>query len=48
MNLTAYYSSEGKSFSHRQGQKIGLGYGAAVLLLALLSVPYWRWLGLIP
>jgi len=46
--LTAYYSSEGKSFSHRQGQKIGLGYGAAVLLLALLSVPYWRWLGLIP
>ncbi|WP_187274227.1 SLC13 family permease [Paenibacillus sp. N3.4] len=45
--LTAYYSSEGKSFSHRQGQKIALGYGLAVLLLAIVCVPYWKWLGLI-
>lgn len=45
--LTAYYSSEGKAFSHRQGQKVALAYGLAVLLLALLCVPYWKWLGLI-
>lgn len=46
--LTAYYSSDGKAFSHRQGQRIGLAYGAAVLLLIALSVPYWKWLGLMP
>ncbi|WP_159882003.1 SLC13 family permease [Paenibacillus puerhi] len=45
--LTAYYSSEGKAFDHRQGQKIALAYGLAVLLIAVLCVPYWRWLGLI-
>nr|WP_276510289.1 SLC13 family permease [Paenibacillus qinlingensis] len=45
--LTAYYSSEGKAFSHRQGQKVAFAYGLAVLLLALLCVPYWKWLGLI-
>ncbi|KRF02407.1 hypothetical protein ASG89_24345 [Paenibacillus sp. Soil766] len=45
--LTAYYSSEGKAFSHRQGQKVAFAYGIAVLLLALLCVPYWKWLGLI-
>ncbi|CAN7756171.1 SLC13 family permease [Paenibacillus sp. LjRoot153] len=45
--LTAYYSSEGKAFSHRQGQKVAFSYGLAVLLLALLCVPYWKWLGLI-
>ncbi|MDD9270710.1 SLC13 family permease [Paenibacillus sp. GCM10023248] len=45
--LTAYYSSEGKAFSHRQGQIIALGYAAAVLLLAILCIPYWQWLGLL-
>ncbi|MFB9326731.1 SLC13 family permease [Paenibacillus aurantiacus] len=45
--LTAYYSSEEKAFSHRQGQLVALFYGAAVVLVAVLSVPYWRWLGLI-
>ncbi|MCQ6560456.1 SLC13 family permease [Paenibacillus mendelii] len=45
--LTAYYSSDGKAFSHAQGQKVALGYAAAVLLVAVLCVPYWRWLGLI-
>ncbi|TYP75449.1 SLC13 family permease [Paenibacillus methanolicus] len=45
--LTAYYSSEEKAFSHRQGQLVALFYAAAVVLVAVLSVPYWRWLGLI-
>ncbi|MDG0811654.1 SLC13 family permease [Cohnella rhizosphaerae] len=45
--LTAYYSAEGRSFTHRQGQLTALGYGLAVLLLTVACVPYWRWLGLI-
>lgn len=46
--LTAYYSAEGKAFTHKQAQKIALGYGLAVILLEILCIPYWRWLGLIP
>ncbi|MFD0675144.1 SLC13 family permease [Cohnella sp. GCM10027633] len=45
--LTAYYSAEGKSFSHRQGQWMALGYAAAAMAAVLASVPYWKWLGLI-
>ncbi|WP_217595089.1 SLC13 family permease [Cohnella sp. GbtcB17] len=45
--LTAYYSAEGRSFTHRQGQLTALGYGIAVLLLTVACVPYWKWLGLI-
>ena len=45
--LLAYYSAEGKSFSHRQGQKVAIGYAAAVIVAVLASVPYWRWIGLI-
>jgi di/tricarboxylate transporter/CRP-like cAMP-binding protein len=45
--LTAYYSAEGKSFTHRQGQLTALGYGVVVLLLTAACVPYWKWLGLI-
>jgi CRP-like cAMP-binding protein/di/tricarboxylate transporter len=45
--LTAYYTSEGKSFTHRQAQRTALLYGAAVLLVAVLCAPYWKWLGLI-
>ncbi len=45
--LTAYYSTEGKSFSHRQGQVVALCYGLMVVLVAVLCVPYWEWLGLI-
>ena len=45
--LTAYYSSEGKSFSHKQGQKIALGYALAIILAIAASVPYWEWIGLI-
>lgn len=46
--LTAYYSTEGKAFTHREAQKVALGYGLAVLLVAVLCVPYWKWLHLIP
>ncbi|MBP1991483.1 SLC13 family permease [Paenibacillus eucommiae] len=45
--LTAYYSSEGKAFSHRQGQKVAFLYVLAVLLVGVACVPYWKWLGLI-
>ncbi|OME82199.1 hypothetical protein BK120_16180 [Paenibacillus sp. FSL A5-0031] len=45
--LTAYYSSEGKAFTHRQAGKLALGYAFAVLLIAVLCVPYWKWLHLI-
>ena len=45
--LTAYYSAEGKAFSHRQGRKIALGYALAVTVAVLASIPYWQWLGLI-
>lgn len=46
--LTAYYSSEGKAFTHHQGQMVALGYALAVILLVVFSTPYWKWLGLIP
>lgn len=45
--LTAYYSSEGKSFTHAQGQKIALAYAIAIVLAITVSVPYWEWIGLI-
>ncbi|WP_127582135.1 SLC13 family permease [Paenibacillus koleovorans] len=45
--LAAYYSSEGKTFTHRQGQLAAFGYALAVVAAVLLSIPYWQWLGLI-
>ncbi|MFS0725603.1 SLC13 family permease [Paenibacillus sp. 1P07SE] len=45
--LMAYYSTEGRAFSHRQGQWMGLGYGVLVLLIAVACIPYWQWLGLL-
>lgn len=45
--LTAYYSSEGKAFDHRQGQRVGLAYAMAVVAAVAVSVPYWMWIGLI-
>ncbi|MCI3920075.1 anion permease [Paenibacillus sp. TRM 82003] len=45
--LTAYHSTEGKAFSHRQGQKAALWYAAALLVAVAVCVPYWRWIGLI-
>ncbi|MBP3961537.1 SLC13 family permease [Paenibacillus lignilyticus] len=45
--LTAYFSSEERAFSHRQGQKVAFGYALAVLLAVVVSVPYWKWIGLL-
>ncbi|WP_276356208.1 SLC13 family permease [Cohnella caldifontis] len=45
--LTAYYSAEEKSFTHRQGQWTAVFYAAAVFAAVLVSVPFWSWLGLI-
>lgn len=45
--LTAYYSAEGKPFSHRQGQMVAIGYGLAVVAVAVVCTPYWQWIGLI-
>lgn len=45
--LTAYYSAEGKAFSHRQGQRVAFAYALAVIVAVVASVPYWEWLGLI-
>ncbi|NLW90760.1 MAG: cyclic nucleotide-binding domain-containing protein [Syntrophomonadaceae bacterium] len=45
--LTAYFSTEGKAFSHVQGQRIALCYGLAVVMSLLISVPFWQWAGLI-
>jgi C4-dicarboxylate transporter len=45
--LTAYYSTEEKSFSHKQGQKLSVYYAAMVLLSIVLSIPFWQMLGLI-
>ncbi|WP_139328429.1 MULTISPECIES: hypothetical protein [Paenibacillus] len=46
--LTTYYSAEGKFFTYKHAQKIALDYGLFVILLAILCIPYWRWLRLIP
>ncbi len=45
--LTAYLSAEGKAFSHKQGQKVALCYGLVVIIALLLSIPFWRYCGLI-
>lgn len=45
--LTAYFSSDERAFSHRQGQQIALAYAAAVVLAVIASIPYWQWLGLL-
>jgi di/tricarboxylate transporter len=45
--LTAYYSAEGKSFNHRQGQWVALAYVVSAMIAVMASVPYWKWLGLI-
>jgi len=45
--LTAYFSTEGKAFTHVQGQRIALCYGMAVVMSLLISVPFWQWAGLI-
>ncbi|SEP00740.1 SLC13 family permease [Paenibacillus sp. OV219] len=45
--LTAYYSTNGKLFSHRQAQMVAIGYIVVLIALSVACIPYWKWLGLI-
>ena len=45
--LIAYSSSGGNAFSHRQGRKVMLLKVFASFLALLISIPYWKALGLI-
>jgi len=45
--LVAYAASEGRLFSHHQARLIGLAYSVVVVLGLLLTIPYWRLLGLL-
>ena len=44
---TAYYGTGERAFSHEQARPFALVYPAFVLVAILVSIPYWRWLGLI-
>ncbi|MET3290528.1 UNVERIFIED_CONTAM: di/tricarboxylate transporter [Brevibacillus sp. OAP136] len=45
--LTAYYSTEERSFTHKQGQFIAVCYAIMVLILIVACVPFWQMIGLI-
>lgn len=45
--LALYYGSGGDLFTHQQARPIAYAFAGAVLLAIILSVPYWRALGLI-
>lgn len=43
----AYYSTDGQTFSHNQARALMACKFVATFLAIAISVPYWRWLGLI-
>ena len=45
--LTAYYATEERAFTHAQARPLAIAYTAFVFLAILISIPYWRWIGLI-
>jgi len=45
--LVAQSASEGRLFSHAQAQRFAFAYTALVLVGLMVSVPYWRLLGLL-
>jgi TRAP-type C4-dicarboxylate transport system permease large subunit len=45
--LTAYHATEGRAFTHAQARPLAIAYAAFVFLAILISIPYWRWIGLI-
>jgi di/tricarboxylate transporter len=45
--LAAYYGSDGKTFTHKDGQLLSLSYMVISVLAILLSIPFWKWLGLL-
>lgn len=46
--LTAYYAVDGEMVTHRQMVPLSFAYSAICILAALLSIPFWKYLGLIP
>jgi len=45
--LVAQSASEGRLFSHAQARRFAFAYTALVLVGLMVSVPYWRLLGLL-
>ena len=45
--LTAYHGTEERGFTHAQARPLAFAYLAFVFVAILVSIPYWRWLGLI-
>ncbi len=45
--LSAYYGTGERAFSHEQARPLALAFTAFTLISLLVSIPYWRWLGLI-
>ncbi len=46
--LTAYYAVDGMMVTHRQMIPFSVAYCIVAIAAALLSVPYWQYLGLVP
>ena len=45
--LALYAGTGGKLFSHAQAWPAALAYGVWTIIAATLSVPVWRWMGLL-
>jgi hypothetical protein len=45
--MLAYSTSEGRLFSHRQARHVAFIFAGVMLVGLVLTVPYWRWLGLL-
>ena len=45
--LTAYYGTDERGFSHAQARPLSYAYTAFLFIAILVSIPYWRWLGLV-
>jgi len=45
--VVAYESSEERMFSHEQARKVCFAFIIVTLVGLLVSMPYWRWLGLV-
>jgi divalent anion:Na+ symporter, DASS family len=45
--LALYAGTAGKLFTHRQAIPAGLAYGAWIIIAVVLSVPVWRFMGLL-
>ncbi len=46
--LTAYYGAGERGFSHAQARPVAFVHAGSNFVAILASIPYWRWLGLMP